>query len=196
MIAKASLTSLISPGFDAEKANHLFTDIQTHAAKTWFDLQPLLRQHHVPFHVTLALFKQLHPTWPDVPAPAWQPDETTLEKAPLMHFMKAHGLQSVEATHAYSVQENQAFWKDMLKTLNIQFKIPPTRIVDLSAGTASPQWFPESKLNIIDSCFNAPAEKIAILDDDGQHHVSRMTYGELNRLSNQIANGRCRCFDC
>ncbi len=189
MIAKASLTSLISPGFDAEKANHLFSDMQTHAAKTWFDLQPLLRQHHVPFHVTLALFKQLHPTWPDVPAPAWQPDDTTLEKAPLMHFMKAHGLQSVEETHAYSVQENQVFWKDMLKTLNIQFKIPPTRIVDLSAGTASPQWLPESKLNIIDSCFNAPAEKIAILDDDGQHHVTRMTYGELNRLSNQIANG-------
>lgn len=189
MSATISLTPFISPGFDADKAKQLSADIQTLSSLTWFTLQPLLKKHHVPFHVILALFKTLHPQWPDEPAPVWQPDATTHANAPLTHFMQTAGLSSVEACHAYSVQADQAFWKSMLKTLNIVFKIPPTQMVDLSAGTASPHWLPGTQLNIIDSCFTAPAESIAILDDDGQHHVTRMTYGELNRLSNRIANG-------
>lgn len=199
MLANDSLRNLVSPGFDLEKANTIQSALNatlkaketTNSLDVWQSLKSILVDHHAPFHIHLALFKELFPTWPDAPdaAPVWVPDEKTQKNAPLSHFMKAHDLNTVADCHAFSTRDDQAFWKSMITQLGIVFETPPERILNCEAGSTAPEWLPGARFNIADSCFQAPADAFALYDDDGQHHTKAVTVGELNRLSNRVANG-------
>jgi acetyl-CoA synthetase len=77
----------------------------------------------------------------------------------------------------------------MIQRLGIRFRQNYAQIVDLSQGVESPQWLVGSRLNIAESCFQAPEDAPAIVFQQDEGLLSTLTYGELRALTNRVANG-------
>ena len=77
----------------------------------------------------------------------------------------------------------------MIERLGIQFHREFSEVVDLSRGDEFPRWLVDARLNVVESCFNAPSDATAIVFQSEGSAFSTMTYGELNALTNRVANG-------
>jgi acetyl-CoA synthetase len=156
----------------------------------WRTLSKTILTHEYPFELHYFVFKTLFPEWPEKldSAPAWTPTQDFIETTHLFHFMSEMQINTVKDFHQWTTQHYKIFWEKMLEKLHIQFHQLPTDICDLSKGLESPEWLKEAKLNIIDSCFNAPPNKPALIYQNENADIKIMTYFELNQLSNQIAN--------
>ncbi len=95
---------------------------------------------------------------------------------------------SLNAFHEWSVKNPSLFWELMINQLGIQFSTPPSVICDLSQGVENPRWLVDAKFNIVDSCLKKDPNKVAIIQQKKHGPIQSVTYGELNKLSNQIAN--------
>lgn len=140
------------------------------------------------FRVHALLYKTIYPDWDKVPAPAWLPDENFIQTTNLAKLMQEKKCQTYAEFHHWSVTHFQDFWQMMVDRLSIQFRQPYSSLVDLKLGMESPRWFPNAKLNIADSCFRARETDIAIISQSEQGEISKITYQELDKLSNRIAN--------
>jgi acetyl-CoA synthetase len=118
----------------------------------------------------------------------WKPTSDIIMSANITHFMAELGIHEVRDFHKWTILHYQKFWLKMLDHLGIIFKSKPHEICDLTSGLESPNWLPGSKMNIADSCFRASSSLIAILYEDDKKQIQKMTYAELEQLSNRVAN--------
>jgi acetyl-CoA synthetase len=124
----------------------------------------------------------------------WQPDEATRGNAQLMQFMRRHGLETFLELHARSIQDPSWFTRALLEFLDIQFHVPYEKILDLSRGSAWPQWCVGGRLNIVHNCLDKYqgteiADRIALIWEEESGSVHRLTYDELRQKVNAMANG-------
>ncbi len=122
-------------------------------------------------------------------APAWVPSPEFIAGTNLAWLMRTVGVDSYESLQRWSVEHREEYWARSIERLGIRFRQPFSRVADLSAGVKSPRWLPGAALNIVESCFAAPAESPAILfqPEDGQ--LQTMTVGELRTLTSRVAAG-------
>jgi len=158
----------------------------------WQKIVTTLLHPKLAFSVHLCLYKAVYPNWEKMPAPAWFPEERLLKKTNLAQLMAERGYKNPQhdypAFHRWSVEHSTDFWRKMTALLNIQFDIPYTQIMDLTAGVEAPRWFPQAKLNIANSCFQAKKRSLALISQTEQGKIHQLTYEELDQLSNRIAN--------
>ena len=196
MLKDVSMDHLISLGLDHTKATLLFEKIQevlksyTDHEPIWNTLSRFLSTEAYPFSIHLELFTSIYPMWRDHPenAPAWIPTDEIIKTSNLTKVMETLAIKDINEFHEFSVKHYQDFLLTMVNVLNIQFKEKFKDIVDLSQGIETPIWFKDAKMNIADSCFTAPSHYTAIIYQDHQGKRNRLSYGELNQLSNKIAN--------
>ncbi|RAP31680.1 AMP-dependent synthetase [Candidatus Marinamargulisbacteria bacterium SCGC AG-410-N11] len=122
------------------------------------------------------------------PAISWFTNQDILKTSNLGLAMKRQSLQSYSAFHTWSYENIQSFWNDSLTSLNIKFKNSPSTIFKESNKPFSPQWLPNASMNIIDSCFNAPDSRTAIIQNDPDGNLLSFSYLQLKTLTNQVAN--------
>ncbi len=120
--------------------------------------------------------------------PAWIPSAEFIKTTNIANFMAELKINSLKEFHAWTVTHYQEFWQYMIAKLGIIFRKNPEKLVDLSHGIESPQWLAGAKLNISESCFTASPSATAIIFLDKNQKIKKLTFSELNRLSNQIAN--------
>lgn len=158
--------------------------------KAWQAISQLLIASHSPFSLHHAIFIALFPAWRESPdaAAVWYPTEKNIIDANITQFMTLLGINTVNDFHTWTRQCYPDFWKKIIAKLDIRFKQPAEQLCDLSAGITSPSWLPGALLNIADSCFTADPNAIALIYDNGTETLHTMTFGELDKLSNQIAN--------
>ena len=160
--------------------------------RAWQDFVERTRRESLPFEAHLKAYHRIfdgrRPE--DGPPAAWTPDEQTVRRSNLRASMEAVGIDRYEDFHAWSVRDRPAFWAHTLERLGVVFTRPPDTILDLAGGVLQPRWLPGAEMNIVDSCFtsdpNLPAVITPGLDD---RSLSTITYGELERLVNRLANG-------
>jgi len=58
----------------------------------------------------------------------------------------------------------------------------------MTQGIELPSWLKGAKMNIIDSCFTADPTATAIIYEENDRSLCRLSYGELNHLSERIAH--------
>jgi acetyl-CoA synthetase len=107
--------------------------------------------------------------------------------------MRAHGLPSLEALQLRSVTDLAWFWDAVLKSLDIRFRRPYTRVVDLSRGIEWPAWCVGGVMNIVDNCLDKYAgttigPRLAIRWEGEDGTVRSLTYDELRREVGRAAN--------
>lgn len=158
----------------------------------WQTLSQALLERKTPFDCHLALYKHLYPDWENSPAPAWFPQPEEAQMTQLGQWMLEKGYTQATRDypyfHAWSIKDYPLFWQEMVKRLNLSFDQPYQKIVDLSAGIESPQWFPGAKMNITRSCFQAKPSAIALRYQDEKGQMTKLSYQALDQLSNQVAN--------
>lgn len=115
-------------------------------------------------------------------------DPTVATNANITHLMQLQGFVDLRSFHQWTTKHYAEFWALMCEQLRIQFKKKTKNICDLSKGVTSPRWFPGASMNIVDSCFNAPVDAIAIIYQDSHQQLQRINYGDLQKLVNRVAN--------
>ncbi len=126
-------------------------------------------------------------------AGVWTPTPESLVDTNVGWLMRHAAVDSYGDLHAWSVHERERYWAAVIDRLGIQFHQPYDRVLDLSGGVESPSWFPGAKMNIVESCFSAPADSPAIVYRAEGGELSVITVGELKTMSARVASGLVRC---
>ena len=124
----------------------------------------------------------------------WQPTPDYKTGSHLERFMVAYDLQSWDALYQRSVEDVAWFTEAMLEYLDVQFYQPYSQILDLSRGKSWARWCVGGRLNIAHNCLDkwmgTPQENRIALRYEGEEGQARtLTYGELHREVNRMANG-------
>ena len=196
MNKQLSLEQIINCGVETTAATAMLLQINQWlcslpGAECWQHLtQQVLTPNH-PFPLHELLYKTTFSDWNrrQGQPPAWFPSEEQIQTTNLAALMRELNVNCYSELHAWSVQNRAQFWKVMIQRLGICFQQKYTKIVDLSRGVEFPQWLVDARLNIAESCFQAPEDDRAIIFQTQGGSLSTLTYGELHVLSNRVANG-------
>ncbi|MFH0915649.1 MAG: AMP-binding protein [bacterium] len=171
----------------AEKLGPITRDAP--AGDLWGRVSRDILSPDVPFAVHRHLYRLIFRDWDasQGPPPAWTPTDREISASNIAAFSKKVGLPSVHRLHRWSADNREAFWEQIIESLDIKFKKSPSSVVDLRLGVESPRWLPGARLNIAESCFQAPGDAPAVLHQPEGGKIEVTTYSELDRLSNRFA---------
>ena len=195
MAKQLSLEQIVNCGMNRTIAaamlsqiNHLLASLP--AVECWqcFSQRILKPQH--PFSLHELLYQTAFSDWDSSQGspPVWVPSDKQIQATNIAALMKELNIASYSELHAWSVQNRVEFWDMIIRRLNIYFQEKYTQIVNLSQGIESPQWLVGARLNIVESCFQAPQNDAAIIFQKEEGSLSTLTYGELEALTNRVAN--------
>ena len=120
--------------------------------------------------------------------PAWRPDDHTIAAANLTALIADRGLPGYPELHRWSVEQRGEFWGEVVERLGIALRTPYRTLLDDSGGPEQPRWLVGAELNIVESCFTAPPDRLAVAHRAGGA-IHRVTYGELRRRVGAAAHG-------
>ncbi|MDZ4661437.1 MAG: AMP-binding protein [Pseudomonadota bacterium] len=120
---------------------------------------------------------------------SWAPTDPEVKKTNLWRAMQIKEINSYDDFYKWSCKNREEFWALTIKQLKIKFNTPPNKILDISKGPAQPNWLKGALYNIAESCLKKDPKAVAIVHQREGGEIKKMTYGELDILSNQIANG-------
>ncbi len=114
----------------------------------------------------------------------WKPSKEEKENSNLAKLMKELDVNTYEELHKWSIKENEAFWEYVAKKV---FKINFQNYTNIKKDKL---WFPNAKLNCVETCFNANSNSTAIyFARTGFTEITKITYKELKEKVQQFASG-------
>ncbi len=155
----------------------------------WYELSRYILTPQHPFVLHQLLYETVYadfdrPTYG--PPPAWFPTDEDITEANITRLMMELNIKTYTEFHTWSVTNRDRFWQMMIDTLGIK-TIDTHAVAQKDAtGTATNL----AKLNIVDSCFSAPDNATAVIAQrENDEDLITLTYQELERLTNRVANG-------
>ena len=120
------------------------------------------------------------------PPPAWFPTDEDIAEANITRLMAELHIKTYPEFQAWSIANRDTFWQMMIEALGIK----ATEIYTEARKDATGISTKLAQLNIVESCFNAPDDAIAIVTQrENDENLSTLTYHELESLTNRVANG-------
>lgn len=126
------------------------------------------------------------------PPADWTPSPDFIATTNAAWLMRQAGVDSHESLHRWTVENREAFWALAIERLHVRFRRPFERVMDVTDGVESPRWLPGARMNIVESCLDAPAETAAIIYRGEDEELRTMSVGELKRLAERVAAGLAR----
>lgn len=124
-----------------------------------------------------------------LPCPAWIPDSDEVEATHLAEWMNALGLSTYEELHAWSIAHPEEFAFKLANALSLRFHRPAMRYCDTTLGIENTRWFSQASLNIVESCFQADGDAIAVISGDDENNLHSFSYCDLETLTARVAGG-------
>lgn len=121
------------------------------------------------------------------PAADWTPTPEFIATSNVAWLMQRTDANAYDELHAWSVRDRAEYWALAIERLGVRFHEPFREVLDLSRGVEEPRWLPGARMNIVESCFAAPAQSPAIVHQAEDGGVSVMSYGELQALTGRVA---------
>ncbi len=173
-----------------EKIVSLVTDVSRSADERWRQLCKQVLTRDYPIQLHQYLHQQVYQSSDKMPelTPVWTPDNNDLEQSNIYRLMRELKMSDYQELYNWSITMPADFWGQMIAHLNISFHKTPRQVLDLSAGQAHPSWLVDGRLNIVDSCFQADGQAIAIVSQDNDGRIITYTYQQLEKLVDQIAH--------
>jgi acetyl-CoA synthetase len=123
----------------------------------------------------------------------WRPSEDYVERANVTRFMRTNGIATYDELVKRSQDDVEWFWDAVVKDLGIEFYEPYDRVLDVSEGTPWAKWFVGGRINLAHNCVDRWAERTpdrpAVLWEDEEGAVRRVSYAELQAMANRLAGG-------
>jgi acetyl-CoA synthetase len=196
MPKEISAEELVELGLDGSIAGGMADQVNSllrsaPAAQCWQAIsQRVLRPCH-PFPVHKFLYETIFSGWDDQrgPRPAWSPTGESLRATNIWRLMEERGVRTYEDLRRWSDENREQFWELIVDRLGVRFSRPPSCIMDPSSDVACPRWLVDARLNIADSCFDAPSDATAIVYRTKSGATSTWSYDKLLQWTNRVANG-------
>ena len=189
-----TVEQLIACGLEKAEASKI-TEVVNRILKAqspiacWSDISRHVLTPHHPFALHQLLYETVYADFDSAthgPPPAWFPTDKDITEANITRLMVALNLKTYRELHAWTVRNRDAFWQMMIDALGIKTVSTNTEAQRDATGIATPL----HALNIVESCFNAPPEAIAIVTQrENDEGLTTFTYHELEFLTNRVANG-------
>jgi len=152
----------------------------------WAQLINHLLVPKIDFAVHEWLYEEIYKGQTD--RPAWFPSDDVVARANVTAAARELGLKDYPSLHEWSVRNRAECWRYAIDRLDIRLRQPFTRVMDASHPT-SPRWLVGSSLNIVESCFTADDNAVAVIESDDGGNLRRYTYAELRGMTARVANG-------
>ncbi len=196
MSKQLSLEELINCGLDKNLAATMLPQLNqwlssTPGTECWqIIIQKFLKPDY-PFALHKLLYETIFSDWDTTQgiAAAWFPSDEQIQSTNIAALMQQLQINSYRKLHHWSVQNRAQFWELMVEKINICFREKYTKIINSSEDVESAKWLDGARFNIAESCFQAPKDSMAIAFQPEGGSLSFWTYGELDVLSNRVANG-------
>ncbi len=120
---------------------------------------------------------------------SWEPDQKIIENSNIYRMMLKNGFDDYHKFLKWSAKEKEEFWRQTVENLNISFDKKFDTILDLSKGVEEPEWLKGARMNIADSCFRNNDNDIAVIFQEENGKLQKVSQKELRDLVNRIANG-------
>ncbi len=155
----------------------------------WYEISRYILTPQHPFALHQFLYERVYADFDRArygPPPAWFPTDEDITEANITRLMAELHIKTYPELHAWSVANSDTFWQMMIDVLGIKATETYTEAQKDATGISTRL----AKLNIVDSCFNAPDDTVAIVTQRGNdENLSTFTYHELEVLTNRVANG-------
>ena len=162
MLVGTVLTELLKLGLDKSEANKIFdrirqlpTDLPSDQCWRHISKKVLNKNHSIKVHRYLHHYVYQDWDTDKSPVPVWTPEENDIRNSNIYGLMQEKNISSYDDLYNWSITDKPDFWRTMIDLLNIQFKKPYSKILDLTDSVISPNWLSSAQLNIVDSCFQA-----------------------------------------
>ncbi|MCU1261900.1 MAG: AMP-dependent synthetase and ligase, partial [Bryobacterales bacterium] len=119
------------------------------------------------------------------------PTREFIEQTNVWRFMQRLGFGDREAFLAWSRNEPERFWVEIMREMNVEWFTPYERVLDASRGPEWTQWFVGGRLNIARNCLDRWADSgRAACIWEGENGTTRtVTFADLQNEANRVANG-------
>ncbi|WP_440990862.1 AMP-binding protein [Haloarchaeobius baliensis] len=139
----------------------------------------------------------------DVSEVAFEPSQEFVESTNVWQFMQAHDIADYDeliertTTEVAGVDESGVdwFWDELVDYLGIEFYEDYDAVRDDSEGPQFTDWYPGGEINLAHNVVdrhaaadNETRNKVATIWEGEDGEVREVTYHELHRQSNQVAN--------
>ena len=155
----------------------------------WYEISRYILTPQHPFALHQFLYETVYADFDRAkygPPPAWFPTDEDITEANITRLMAELHTKTYSELHAWSVANRDTFWQMMIDILGIKSIETTSEPEKDATGIATKL----AKLNIVESCFNAPDDAIAIVTQrENDENLKTLTYHELESLTNRVANG-------
>ena len=103
--------------------------------------------------------------------------------------MESHHFSTYRDFWRWSFEEKESFWSETIDRLGIRFKQRFTKVLDKIKGNEYAKWLVGAQFNIVDSCFQNTNSATAVIYQNTNGSLQKVTQKELEVLVNRIANG-------
>lgn len=155
----------------------------------WYEISRYILTPQHPFALHQLLYETVYADFDRAtygPPPAWFPTDEDITEANITRLMADLHTKTYPEFHAWSVANRDTFWQMMIDVLGIKATDTYTEAEKDATGISTRL----AKLNIVESCFNAPDDAVAIVTQrENDENLSTLTYHQLESLTNRVANG-------
>jgi acetyl-CoA synthetase len=115
----------------------------------------------------------------------WSPRPDDLERSRIAVFMRRNGIKDVAALRERAARTPEWFYPAILADLGVEWFKPYRKLMDASRGLPWTEWFLGGRLNIVHNVLDRHlhrdrAAQVAVIAEDEQGSVERLTYAELD----------------
>ena len=189
-----TVEQLIACGLDKAEASEI-TEAVNRILSTqsptacWYEISRYILTPHHPFALHQLLYEMVYADFDRArygPPPAWFPTDEDITEANITRIMAELHIKTYPEFHAWSAANRDTFWQMMIDVLGIKATDTYTEAEKDATGISTKL----ARLNIVESCFNAPDDAIAIVRQrENDENLTTLTYHELESLTNRVANG-------
>ncbi|MFT3852993.1 MAG: AMP-binding protein [Ilumatobacteraceae bacterium] len=124
----------------------------------------------------------------------WAPGERELESSVVTDLVRAVGVERYDDLFEVARADPWRYWRSVMEHLRVQWDRWPTGYVDLSAGREFPAWFPDGRLNWVNTVFAwahdpVTAARLAVVAEHEDGSIDQVTYADLETAVLRCAGG-------
>jgi len=114
-----------------------------------------------------------------------------VEQTNVWRFMTRLGFSRLEDFLAFSRENPERFWDEMMREMRVEWFEPYQQVLDLSRGPEWAEWFVGGRINIAHNCLDrwAETDRTACIWEGEDGATRRITFRELKADANRVANG-------
>src|SRR5215204_2924849 len=124
---------------------------------------------------------------------AWAPSQPYLDRSRLRRFMARHDIATYDDLLSRATADPRWYWEAVAEDLDLTWSRPYDQVLDLSRGAPWAEWFTGGGFNYVTSALDRyaagpGADRIALIWEGDDGAVRRLTFHELQRETNRLAN--------